>query len=40
MVFMRPQSAFIINPVFQLIDRLSDSIHVVFVQTGKTFFVD
>ena len=40
MVFMRPRSAFIINPVFQLIDRLNDCIHVVFVQTGNTFFVD
>ena len=40
MVFVRPQTAFIINPVFQPIDRLSDCIHVVFVQTGNTFFVD
>ena len=40
MVFMRPRSAFIINPVFQLIDRLNHCLHVVFVQTGNTFFVD
>ena len=39
MVFMRPRLAFILNLVFQLIDRLNDCIHVVFVQSGNTFFV-